>query len=167
MREIAIAVGMTQQGLRHHFPTKEALLEAVLERRDQAALEHYNAAGLSVVETLRAIAQDISDTRAMVRLSTMLAAEATSPDHPAHGFFHGHFESAREVFTLLMRRGQKRGEIRDDVPAPALATIVVSIFEGLQLQWLIEPDIDLPGSFEAAVRVLEPVPSRQVKRLGR
>lgn len=167
MREIAIAVGMTQQGLRHHFPTKEALLEAVLQRRDQAAVERYSAAGLSVVETLRAIAEDIPATIGMVRLSTILAAEATSPDHAAHGFFHGHFESAREVFTLLMRRGQKHGEIRDDVPASQLATIVVSIFEGLQLQWLIEPDLDLPRSFEAAIRVLEPLPAERAPRRGR
>lgn len=169
MREIAIAVGMTQQGLRHHFPTKEALLEAVLQRRDQAALEHYNAAGLSVMDTLRAVAQDVADTRGMIRLWTMLAAEATSPDYPAHRFFRGHFDSAREVFTLLMRRGQKHGEIRDDVPAAELATIVVSIFEGLQLQWLIDPGLDLPRSFQAAVRVLEPVSADKSprKRSGR
>ena len=164
MREIALAVGMTQQGLRHHFQTKEALLEAVLERRDALGLEQHTSAGLSALDTLRAVAQDVVATRGMVRLTTVLAAEATSPEHPAHAFFQGHFESAREVFTLLIRRGQTHGEIRDDVPAPALAAIVVSIFEGLQLQWLIEPDMDLPRAFEAAIRVLEPVPANKGAR---
>ena len=32
---VAEKVGLTQQGLLHHFPTKEALLVAVLEERDQ------------------------------------------------------------------------------------------------------------------------------------
>ena len=34
MREIALAVGMTQQVLSHHFPSKGALIEAVLAHRD-------------------------------------------------------------------------------------------------------------------------------------
>ena len=32
---VAERVGLTQQGLLHHFPTKEALLVAVLKERDQ------------------------------------------------------------------------------------------------------------------------------------
>jgi AcrR family transcriptional regulator len=32
---VAERVGLTQQGLLHHFPTKDALLVAVLEERDK------------------------------------------------------------------------------------------------------------------------------------
>ena len=68
MREIALAVGMSQQGLSYHFPNKETLLEAVLKRRDELAVDHYRAAGLSVLDTLRAVVQDNLSKPGLVRL---------------------------------------------------------------------------------------------------
>jgi hypothetical protein len=59
------------------------------------------------------------------------------------------------------------GEIRDDLPAADLATLVVGIFDGLQVQWLTGPDIDLVGSFETAIRVLQPTSPPTVKRKNR
>lgn len=156
MREIAIAVGMTQQGLRHHFPSKEALLEAVLQRRDDTSVEHYTSLGLSALDTLRAVVQDNIGRPGLVRLTAVLAAEATNADHPAHEFFQEHFAAARKVFAQLVRRGQKAGEIRDDISATELATMLVAMFEGLQIQWLADPDFDLVKSFESALRVLQP-----------
>uniref|UniRef100_UPI0013CE7FF6 TetR/AcrR family transcriptional regulator n=1 Tax=Pseudomonas viridiflava TaxID=33069 RepID=UPI0013CE7FF6 len=35
MRDVATLAGITTVGLLHHFPNKEALLSALLERRDQ------------------------------------------------------------------------------------------------------------------------------------
>jgi AcrR family transcriptional regulator len=156
MREIAIAVGMTQQGLRHHFPSKEALLEAVLRRRDDTSVEHYTSLGLSAADTLRAVVQDNLGRPGLVQMTAVLAAEATNTDHPAHQFFVEHFEAARDVFARLIRRGQKAGEFRDDLPATELATLVLALFEGLQIQWLTDPDFDLEKSFESALRVLAP-----------
>jgi AcrR family transcriptional regulator len=157
MREIAIAVGMTQQGLSHHFPSKIALLEAVLEHRSQAGVEFYTSAHMSVVDTLREIARDIMSSPGLIQLSTMLGAEAISPQHPAHAFFQEHWASARAVFERLVRRGQASGEIRDDVSPPQLATLLVSIFEGLQLQWLSGPGVDMLDGVDTAIQVLAPL----------
>lgn len=157
MREIAIAVGMTQQGLSHHFPSKESLLEAVLQHRDEESVGHYRAKNLGVMDTLRAVVADNVHRPGLVQLSTMLSAEAISPKHPAHQFFAEHFAAAREVFAMLITRGQQSGEVRDDLPADELATLVVSIYEGLELQWLISSEIDMVAAFETAIRVLEPV----------
>jgi AcrR family transcriptional regulator len=164
MREIAMAVGMTQQGLTHHFPTKDVLLEAVLQRRDEIAVDQYRAAGLSVMDTLRAVVQDNLTKPGLVRLTATLATEAIDPDHPAHGFFDEHFAKAREVFTALLARGQKQGEVRDDLPAEELAAVVVATYDGLQLQWMIDPEIDLAARFESVVRLLEPRDKRTSPR---
>lgn len=160
MREIALAVGMTQQGLAHHFPSKEALLAAVLQRRDDLAIDQHRADDVSVMDTLRGVLQDNLNRPGLVRLTATLAAEAMNPDHPAHEFFEQHFSKAREVFTRLLQRGQKAGEVRDDIPAEQLAASVVAAFEGLQLQWLIDPELDLATEFETVVRLLSPVRKR-------
>ena len=156
MREIALAVGMSQQGLSYHFPNKETLLEAVLKRRDELAVDHYRAAGLSVLDTLRAVVQDNLSKPGLVRLMATLASEGISPDHAAHDFVEAHFASARRVFTALLERGQREGDVRDDLPAADLATILVACYEGLQLQWMIGPDVDLEGSFERVLQVISP-----------
>lgn len=164
MREIALAVGMTQQGLSHHFPSKEALLEAVLRRRDELAVDQHRAEGLSVMDTLRSVVQDNLSRPGLVRLTATLAAEAANPDHPAHEFFENHFAEARKVFAQLLAKGQKSGEVRDDLPAERLATSLVSAFEGLQLQWLIDPDLDLAAEFETVVRMLEQPTRKRARR---
>lgn len=158
VREIAKAVGMTQQGLSHHFPTKEALLLAVLQRRDELALDQYRDRGMSATDILRAIIQDNLTKPGIVQLTTTLASEAIDPDHPAHEFFTEHFTAARQVFATLLRWGQRRGEIRDDLDAEELAPIVVAVYEGLQLQWMIDPELDLELAFEPLIRVLAPRP---------
>lgn len=160
MREIAIAVGMTQQGLTYHFPSKQALLTAVLQRRDELAVEHHRASGLGVMDTLRAVVQENLSRPGLVRLMASLASEGISPEHAAHDFVQEHFAKAREVFAALLERGQGSGEVRDDIPAAELAMMVVGAYEGLQLQWMIGPDVDLPRAFETVVCVLAPPVSR-------
>jgi AcrR family transcriptional regulator len=166
MREIALAVGMTQQGITHHFPSKEALLEGVLQRRDDLAVEQHRAAGLGVLDTLRAVVQDNLSKPGLLRLTTTLESEAINPEHPAHHFFQEHFTQARQVFATLLEKGQRSGEVRDDIPAEGLAMTLVSVYEGLQLQWLMGPEVDLAGSFETIVRMLEPVPPAPRSRKG-
>lgn len=165
MREIAMAVGMTQQGITHHFPSKEALLEAVLQRRDDLAVEQHRRAGLGVLDVLRAVVQENLSKPGLLLLTTTLGTEAINPDHPAHHFFQQHFANAREVFATLLEKGQRSGEVRDDIPADELATTLVSVYEGLQLQWQIGPDLDLAASFETVLRMMEPV--KPAPRRGR
>lgn len=66
---VAERVGLTQQGLLHYFPTKDALLVAVLEERDQwdavpdsrwrvdllASLVEYNAMRPGIIQTFSAL----------------------------------------------------------------------------------------------------------------
>jgi AcrR family transcriptional regulator len=42
MRDVAALAGITTVGLLHHFPNKEALLAALLERRDQRVTSRFH-----------------------------------------------------------------------------------------------------------------------------
>ncbi len=157
VREIALAVGMTQQGLSHHFASKEALLMAVLQHRDELAVDQYKGRGLSAIEILRAIVEDNLAKPGLIQLTMILTAEAIDPEHPAHEYFVERFERARAIFESLLRWAQGRGEVRDDIDAAELAAFVVASFEGLQIQWLVDPRFDLERAFDTVVRVLVPV----------
>ena len=93
---VAERVGLTQQGLLHYFPTKEALLVAVLEDRDTwdtggggsgrrgwrlellTSLVEYNAMRPGIVQTFSA-----------------LLGESVTEDHPARDFFTHRYDQVR------------------------------------------------------------------------
>ena len=90
LREVASRVGISHPGLLHHFSSKAVLLAAVLERRDEideVAFEADLAAGHDYFDALAMLIDRNAARPGIVELYATLSAEATSPDHPAHGYF--------------------------------------------------------------------------------
>ncbi|MCB7135111.1 TetR/AcrR family transcriptional regulator [Cellulosimicrobium marinum] len=140
LRELAGRVGMSHPGLLHHFPTKVALLEAVLERRDEvdrADLEQDRAEGASYVEALVHLVERNATRRPIVEAFTALAAEATSPDHPAHAYFVRRYESTVARAAKELARLGAAGALRDGVDPQVAARQLVAVMDGLQVQWLL------------------------------
>jgi AcrR family transcriptional regulator len=150
LREVAKRAGITHAGLLYHFPTKEALLAAVLERRDRddAVREQLNAEpGREVLRHWLALAKHNVTHPGIVELYARLAAEAVAPDHPAHDYFVRHYRIARlsafETFRVL----GERGELRPGVDPSVVALTFMALSDGLQVQWLTKPDeVDLVGA---------------------
>src|SRR5947209_7750707 len=143
LREIAKRVGITHAGLLYYFPTKEALLAAVLERRDadDAEREQLHAApGLDMMRRLITLTEHNARHPGIVDLYTRLAAEAIAADHPAHAYFVRHYRRAyqevRDSFAVMAERGELRAGVD-----PALAALTfIALMDGLQTQWLTMPD---------------------------
>jgi len=146
LEAFAAACGMTKAGMLHHFPSKEALLTAVLERRDELDLT-------SVADSLQP-APDAAASRALmtafvernqrqpslVRLYTILSAEALDPEHPAHGYFVTRLREGRAMLERYLLAWH---------PRPDLAAVeLLSFLDGLQLNWLRDPGIGLLGPWE-------------------
>ncbi|WP_045563675.1 TetR/AcrR family transcriptional regulator [Streptomyces sp. FxanaA7] len=148
LEAFAAACGMTKAGLLHHFPSKDDLLIAVLEHRDEndtaaalvaAAVPVRDAAAARVVMT--AVVHQNLGQLSLVRLYTVLAAEALDPAHPAHAYFD-------------RRLRQSRAELADKLlhwhPNPDLAAVqLLAFLDGLQLNWLRAPDIDFLAHWES------------------
>ena len=143
----AAAAGMTKAGLLHHFPSKEHLLIAVLERRDELdvaavidSAEPVADAAAARAVLARLVRRNLRQPR-IVQLYTVLSAEALDPAHPAHDYFRRRLESSR---TLLERR------LFGWHPRPALAAVeLLAFLDGLQLNWFRDPDIDFTAQWEA------------------
>ncbi|MBK3569494.1 MULTISPECIES: TetR/AcrR family transcriptional regulator [unclassified Streptomyces] len=148
---VAERVGLTQQGLLHYFPTKDALLVAVLEERDQwdavpdsrwridllASLVEYNAMRPAIIQTFSA-----------------LLGESVTEGHPARDYF-----TARYARVRASMAGVLRAEYGDTLPngltPERTAPLLVAVMDGLQYQWLLDPEsVDMPGAFRDFLTLL-------------
>src|SRR5262245_59059373 len=124
LREVAKRAGITHAGLLYYFPTKEALLAAVLERRDTedgVRMRLNEPPGREVLRHWIALAEYNVTHPEIVELYSRLAAEAVTPDHPAHDYFVRHYRIARrsayESFRVLGDGGELRPGVDPHVAA--------------------------------------------------
>ncbi|MFJ1548663.1 TetR/AcrR family transcriptional regulator [Streptomyces sp. NPDC088246] len=152
---VAERVGLSQQGLLHYFPTKEALLVAVLEERDQwdtgggtrsdgtwridllASLVEYNAMRPGIVQTFSA-----------------LLGESVTEGHPAREFFTRRYTQVRASMAAMLRA--EYGErLPGGLSPERAAPLLVAMMDGLQYQWLLDPDsVDMPAAFQDFLTLL-------------
>ncbi|MEK2475743.1 MULTISPECIES: TetR/AcrR family transcriptional regulator [Streptomyces] len=150
---VAARAGLTQQGLLHHFPTKELLLIGVLEARDRwdAAAA---AAGSWRTGTLAQLVEYNATRPGIVQAYTVLSADSVTEDHPARDFFEARFRAVREALAAALR-----AEFGDALPGgltpERAAPLLVAVMDGLQLQWLLDPEeVDMPASFRDFLTLL-------------
>jgi AcrR family transcriptional regulator len=159
LADIAEAAGVTEPGLLHHFPSKTHLLMEVLAERDRADREKFLPALRGekgeLLASLQALVEHNQTVPGLVQLFTVLAAESIDPQHPGHSFFVQRYQHLREQAVDILRQGQERGEVRADVRAEDLAVMIFALMDGLQLQWLQQPDeIKMAEVFERFVALL-------------
>ncbi|WP_066586747.1 TetR/AcrR family transcriptional regulator [Cellulomonas timonensis] len=150
LREIAARAGISHPGLLHHFTSKESLLLAVLERRDETDSAQFDLTASSGAEVLRHML-DLADYNAtrpgIVELSCVLAAEATSPDHPAHEFFTDRYERAVRLCIDAFEEARDAGQLNSDVDPEHAARSFIALMDGLQVQWLLDREgVDMAGT---------------------
>lgn len=164
LREIARRVGISDAGLLHHFGSKLGLLAATIAARDEMdriRREESEAAGVSFVDTMREQVARNTRSPGLVALHVVLSAEATDPQHPAHESFRERYRAIRHQDDQSFSRLQADGELRDDLDPRRVGQLVTAMMDGLQLQWLLDPEaVDMEGLFEDFLRLLE-IPARR------
>ncbi|MFF3993207.1 TetR/AcrR family transcriptional regulator [Streptomyces cyaneofuscatus] len=145
---VAERVGLTQQGLLHYFPTKEALLVAVLEDRDRWDTGGRGGVdGAWRLELLGSLVEYNAMRPVIVRTFSALLGESVTEDHPAREFFTRRYTQVRAGMAATLR-----AEYGDTLPGglspERAAVLLVAVMDGLQYQWLLDPEaVDMPGAF--------------------
>lgn len=152
--EIAEQAGMTHAGVLHHFGSKDKLLVAMLEYRDQADVAHLDGqhppVGKDLLQHLVSTTR-LNTTRAgIVQAYAVLSAESVTDDHPAQDYF-------RDRYTGL--RGMIAEAFREVAPADTeeaklwqAASAVIATMDGLQVQWLLDPNaVEMPQAVDAVI----------------
>jgi AcrR family transcriptional regulator len=157
MQELADQCGLTVAGLLHHAGSKEELLIALLQARDQRdrdALGEWarttrdrhpdRAAVDEAVAVLHQVAVRNAAQPEFVRLYTMLRAETLYPGHPAREYFTARDEQVLAAFAGLF-------DGLTGHPA-SLARQLLALMGGLEEQWLRDPAaMDLVAEWDRAM----------------
>jgi AcrR family transcriptional regulator len=158
LASIASEADLTQQGLLHHFPSKPDLLRAVLrdrERRDKKLVaDMIEQSPDDVVRVLKMLLAHHASERSDALLHIVVSAEATSASHPAHEFFVARNIRVRNALSRSIRK-QAAGSGISDAEINALAAISIAVMDGLQLQWLLDPEVDMAANFEVFGSLLQ------------
>jgi AcrR family transcriptional regulator len=154
LAEIAGEAGVTQQGLLHYFASKEALMHAALDVRDErdAVSRGPEWRGL---EFLDAIVERIGGWRAepdMVGMFTLLLVENLGEHAPLRDRLAERYELVREEYAHAIRAAQATGAARLDIDPDLKAIEVIAFLNGLETSWLLNPSIPVERVAEAWAR---------------
>ncbi|WP_196438497.1 TetR/AcrR family transcriptional regulator [Planomonospora sp. ID67723] len=157
LARIAERAEISQAGLLHHFRSKERLLIAVLEYRDELDMRRYDggappAGGLSFLDDMVDLVERNSRVPGLVQLFTVMSGEAVTADHPGHEWARERYRRLREEVSRVLSRAVESGELRAGIDPEAHAARLIAVMDGLQSQWLLDPDrVDMAALFRGHV----------------
>ncbi len=152
LRDVAAAAGMSQSNLMHHFPTKEELLLAVLAQRDELGGGDVPCADGDEPFEAHIVAQAKANESipGLIAVYSVLSAEATTEDHPGRDYFLKRYAMLKTEYAAEFEELRRLGRLREGVDPTTAAASVVALWEGIQLQWLYEPDaVDAAATLRA------------------
>ena len=155
LRDIARQLDLSLTSITHHFGSKYELLEAVLERADTttsgAAVFDFDAActdrGVAAA-TLERVQSNLERPE-LLRLFAILSAEASVPTHPAHDWFVDRYRRKTESVAAALAFDQRMGRISARRDPLLLSRLLIGTWDGIQLQWLIDPNVDMGKAMSA------------------
>ncbi len=159
VKEIADAAALSQAGLLHYFDSKEELFAEVLRKRDEVDRLAYGGSASDFAAMRDGYLGTIrhnADVPGLVELFSRLSVESADPQHPAHRFFLARGAGLRGQLSDAVARAQRAGEVTDRIPPETVARLVQAVADGMQVQWMLEPHVDMSAVVEALFTALAP-----------
>lgn len=145
LADVANACDVRKSTILHYFPSMKALLVAILVGRDARYFHEDKPIGDTPITARDAqaavttIFEENLRQREIIRLFHVLAAEALSPEHPAHDYFKERSQRAR--VGLLQILGWKADPV-------AGALELLAFWQGLELIWLTDQHADVLSAWQ-------------------
>ncbi|MBI4901316.1 MAG: TetR/AcrR family transcriptional regulator [Actinobacteria bacterium] len=155
LRDIARELDLSLTSIVHHFGTKYELLEAVLERADMTTSGNTVFDFDAVCRDRGVASATLGRVRSnlerpeVLRLFAILSAEASAPTHPAHDWFIDRYRRKSESLAQAFAYDQEQGRIDPDRDPYLLGRLLIGTWDGIQLQWLIDPLVDMNVAMRA------------------
>ncbi len=139
LRQIAKQLDLSLTTLMHHFPTKTSLLAAVLTQEDAADPDFdVRSRRDGFIPSVLAIVERNLRRRELVRMFSIVSAEATHPAHEAHDWLQRRYADVTAANAELIAYDRNLGRLAGDLPPDVVAGIVISGWEGIQIRWLAD-----------------------------
>ena len=118
----------------------------------EALFDPGNPPGLEILADLVAHNEQTPD---LIRLFTVLVGESTRNDHPSHAFFVDRYAVVRERQVRHLAQILEREGLAPDLNLEQFASIIMAVMDGLQIQWLLDPDnVSMSETFELFLETL-------------
>jgi AcrR family transcriptional regulator len=148
LAQIAKEAGVTSAGLLHHFESKEQLLNAVLDARDEDDAAHADYQSGDLITEIKRVPQRFDRAPELVGTFTVLLVENIAPDAPLHDRLHKRYRAAVDIVTGNIESGQRQGKYRPDCDAATKAVEILAFINGMETLWLLDPSIPLAEAFK-------------------
>lgn len=158
LNDIADRAGISRRGLGHHFRSKEELLTEVLDQRqDEDAERIRDTRGIDSLAAVLEVSTQNADRPGLIQLYSLLRADATATEHPAHEHHRLQYDRLRQYLARAFDEVRGDGELRSDEDSDTLASTYLALMDGLQIQWLYNRDnTDIDRVLRAYLRSLIP-----------
>ncbi|MGB3441088.1 MAG: helix-turn-helix domain-containing protein [Actinophytocola sp.] len=175
LADIAERVGITHQGVLHHFGSKEQLLVEVLHDRDvsgrAADADAQHPRGVDFLHHILNTVVSNTTRTGIVQAYTVLSAESVTENHPAQEWFRDRFAVLRTDLADALDDACDAGTPVSRAELERGAAVLVAVMDGLQVQWLLDPNaVDMPATVRATIDALllswggTPLPADPVHR---
>jgi len=159
LRTVGEAIGVSHSALRHYFSSRDELLVEAYRTHEGQAAGDGPSADSSAVGVIIEAAERNRSIPGLVELYATLSTDALQEQHGlTREFVRGRFRSLRATLAGLIaeeqraRAGQAGAAGIDPMDAAAL---VIAASDGLQIQWLLDPDaVDVGRSLAILDRLL-------------
>jgi AcrR family transcriptional regulator len=165
LRTVGDAIGVSHTALRHYFSSRDELLVEAYRTHEARAAGNGPAADESAVGMIIEAAERNRSIPGLVELYATLSTDALQEQHAlTREFVRDRFRSLREALAERIAAGQPGP---DGQPGPAgvgidpmdAAALVIAASDGLQIQWLLDPDaVDVGRSLAILDRLLPRAP---------
>ena len=152
LRTVGDAIGVSHTALRHYFSSRDELLVEAYRTHEARAAGDGPAADSSAVGMIIEAAERNRSIPGLVELYATLTTDALQEQHAlTREFVRGRFRSLRALLAERIAEGQQARGGQPGGPQPGAgggrgidpmdaAALVIAASDGLQIQWLLDPD---------------------------
>jgi len=125
MEDIAAAAGVTRQTVYAHFPSRDALIAAILHAVGAETVAAFDAARLDTVPPADALRRYLDIGWELIRRNPNLLRPALAGNPPGSDEAH---RAGNARLEEIIRRGQRAGDFDRVLPATWLAAAILGLF---------------------------------------
>ena len=156
LRTVGEAIGVSHAALRHYFSSRDELLVEAYRAHEARAAAAAPATSESAVGLIVEAAGRNRSIPGLVELYATLTTDALQEQHAVtREFVRDRFRSLRQALAAMIESGQQAGRVAADIDPLDAAALVIAASDGLQIQWLLDPDaVDVGRSLSILERLL-------------
>lgn len=152
VEQVAAAAGMTVQAVSNQFPSWDGLVMAVIDRwNSQRMRPLLPLVDRGAVVFLRGIVEANIADPALMRFLTATVNIAATPEHPMAPHLHHEWHRFHTLVKTTLSDDIRRGLEPETMEPGRGAEQLIALYEGLQLQSMVRPGMDLLDAYDRAV----------------